>query len=68
MSWFDPCSENKWLKVTFDPARGCIASVIDKATGTELVDTHSPHGFGQYLYQQFSRKECYDYVNSYILP
>jgi hypothetical protein len=60
--------ENQWLKVTFDPARGCIASIIEKATGTELVDRTSPHGFGQYLYQQFSRKECDDYVNSYILP
>ncbi len=60
--------ENQWLKVTFNPARGCIASIIEKATGAELVDTNSPHGFGQYLYQQFSRKECYDYINSYILP
>ncbi len=60
--------ENRWLKVTFDPARGCLASIIEKATGTELVDTNPPHGFGQYLYQQFSRKECFDYVNSYILP
>jgi hypothetical protein len=60
--------ENKWLKVTLDPARGCIASIIEKSTGNELVDPGSPHGFGQYLYQQFSRKECDDYVNSYILP
>ena len=60
--------ENKWLKVTFDPARGCIASIIEKATGAERVDTNSPHGFGQYLYQQFSRQECDDFVNSYILP
>jgi alpha-mannosidase len=60
--------ENKWLKVTFNPARGCIASLVEKATGAELVDTNGPHGFGQYLYQQFSRQECYDYINSYILP
>ena len=60
--------ENRWLKVTFDPARGCIASIIDKATGAELVDQKSPHGFGQYLYQQFSRQECDDYIQSYILP
>ena len=60
--------ENQWLKVTLDPARGCIASIVEKATGAQLVDTNSPHGFGQYLYQQFSRKECDDYINSYILP
>ena len=34
--------ENKWLKITFNPARGCIASVIDKSTGAELVDASSP--------------------------
>lgn len=60
--------ENKWLRVRFNPARGCIQSIVEKTTGAELVDTNSAHGFGQYLYQQFSRKECYDYVNSYILP
>jgi alpha-mannosidase len=59
---------NKWFKVKFDPARGCIASIIEKSTGAELVDTNSPHGFGRYLYQQFDRKECDAYINSYILP
>jgi len=60
--------ENRWFKVTFDRARGCVASLIEKATGGELVDSTSQPGFGQYLYQQFDRKECLDYVNSYILP
>jgi hypothetical protein len=59
--------ENRWLKVKLDPARGCIASIIDKTTGAELADTNSPHGFGQYLYQQFDRKECDAYIDSYIL-
>jgi len=59
--------ENRWLKVRFDPARGRIASIVEKATGTEWVDPTSPHGFGQYLYQQFSRQECDDYVKGYIL-
>lgn len=60
--------ENRWFKVTFDPARGCIASLRDKTTGAELVDTQAPHGFGQYLYQQFDRKEADAYVSRYILP
>jgi len=60
--------ENKWLKVTLNPMRGCIASILEKATGAELVDTSSPHGFGKYLYQQFDRKECDAYISSYILP
>lgn len=60
--------ENRWLRVAFDAARGCIASIRVKATGAELVDPAAPHGFGQYLYQQFDRKECDDYITSYILP
>ena len=60
--------ENRWLKVRLDPARGCIASIVDKASGAELVDASSPQGFGQYLYQQFDRKECDAYIESYILP
>ncbi len=60
--------ENRWLRVKLDPARGCIASIIEKATSVELVDAASPHRFGQYLHQQFSRKECDEYVDSYILP
>ncbi len=58
--------ENKWLRVTLDPARGRIASIKEKASGAEWVDTASPHGFGQYLYQQFDRKECDAYINSYL--
>jgi alpha-mannosidase len=60
--------ENKWFKITFDPARGCVASIVEKATGKELVDSQAAHGFGQYLYQQFDRSECDAYIKSYILP
>jgi hypothetical protein len=58
--------ENRWLKVRLDPARGCLASIVETATGRELVDTNSPHGFGHYLYQQFDRGECFAYLNSYL--
>ncbi len=59
--------ENKWFRVTFDPARGCVKSIVEKVDGREWVDAAAPHGFGQYLYQQFSRKEAFDYTNRYIL-
>lgn len=58
--------ENRWFKITLDPARGRIAGIREKASGAEWVDTTSPHGFGQYLYQQFDRKECDAYINSYL--
>jgi alpha-mannosidase len=42
--------ENSFYRVTLDPSSGAIASVFDKQTGRELVDTSSPYRFGQYLY------------------
>jgi len=60
--------ENAFFKVVLDPRRGCIASITNKRTGREMVDPSAPHGFGHYLYQQFSRQECDAYVNKYILP
>jgi hypothetical protein len=58
--------ENRWFKVTFDPARGCVSSIVEKATGAEWVNRSSPHGFGRYLYQQFDRAECDAYIGRYI--
>ena len=60
--------ENRWFKVTLHPARGYVRSIVEKASGAEWVDSTSPHGFGHYLYQQFSRAECDAYIRSYIHP
>ena len=42
--------ENAFYRVTVDAARGGISSIVDKQTGRELVDPHSPYLLGQYLY------------------
>jgi len=53
--------ENDVLKVTLDPARGGIVSIIDKGTGRELVDA-SKYAAGQYLYERFDG----DYDEAYL--
>ena len=58
--------ENRWFTVRFDAARGVVGSIVNKATGAELVDQNAPHGFGQYLYQRFSRQESQEYLNHYV--
>ncbi len=58
--------ENRWLKVTLDPARGAIRSLVDKRSGRELVDTSAPHGFGQYLYERFDASQVAAFVKSYV--
>lgn len=59
--------ENRWYRIQFDAARGCVSSLVEKASGREWVDRAAPHGFGSYLYQQFSRRNADDYLRSYIL-
>ncbi len=27
--------ENRWLKITFNPARGCLSSIVEKSTGAD---------------------------------
>ena len=45
--------ENEFFRVTLDPARCGIRSIVDKRTGRELVNTQSPYALGQYLYERF---------------
>lgn len=58
--------ENAFYKIQLDPARGAIASVIEKRTGRELVNKASEYGFGQYLYERFSKKDAENYTASYV--
>ncbi|MGE5293469.1 MAG: glycosyl hydrolase-related protein, partial [Solirubrobacterales bacterium] len=58
--------ENEFLKVTLDPKRDGIRSVIDKRTGRELVDLDSGYAFGQYLYERFDANQVASYVRAYV--
>lgn len=57
---------NRYLNIQFDTARGCIRSIVEKKSGREMVDRHSEFGFGQYLYERFSKADADRYVKSYI--
>jgi alpha-mannosidase len=48
--------ENEFYKVTVDPARGGIASILDKQLGQELVDASSPYAFDQYVYAGYAHE------------
>jgi hypothetical protein len=58
--------ENDHFRIVLDPTRGAIASLIDKRSGRELVDSEGKHGFGQYLHEKFSADEVAGYCESYI--
>jgi hypothetical protein len=58
--------ENESLKVTLDPRRGGIRSVLDKRTGRELVDQSSSYLLGQYLYERFDAEQVAAYTKAYV--
>ncbi len=54
--------ENEYFRVRLDPKRGVVASLVDKQSGRELVDTSSKYGFGQYLYERFDADQGHKYL------
>jgi alpha-mannosidase len=58
--------ENEFFRVKIDPLKGSIASVVDKKSGREMVDQSSEFGFGQYIYERFSKQNSNEYIDSYL--
>ncbi len=54
--------ENEYLRLRLDPKRGVVASLVDKQSGRELIDTGSKYGFGQYLYERFDADQGHKYL------
>jgi len=57
--------ENACFKLTVDPARAAITSLVDKRTGREWVDSTEPHGLGSYLNERFTFEQTLDYTMTY---
>ena len=58
--------ENDLLRVTLDPARCGIKSIVDKKTGRELVNPQSPYALGQYLYERFDADQAAAFTHDYV--
>jgi hypothetical protein len=50
----DATLENEHYLLELDLAGGCVARLLDKELGFELVDAGSPFGFGQYVYDRYT--------------
>ena len=57
--------ENAFYQVKFTPECSAVTSITDKRSGRELIDNTSKYGFGQYLYERFSRSEVLSYNKAY---
>ncbi len=60
------CIENEFLRVTLDPARCGVRSIVDKRTGRELVNSQSPYALGQYLYERFDTDRVAEFTSAYV--
>ena len=60
--------DTKFYSAKFDTKKGGIVSLIEKATGKELVDQHSNYALGQFLHERFSYAQTEDYHNrNYVM-
>jgi Glycosyl hydrolases family 38 N-terminal domain len=62
----DTVLRNDAFELRFDLAEGCIASLIDRRTGAELVADDSIFGFGQYVYDRFATAPRFNHFSSKI--
>ena len=44
---------NEFLDVRVDPRTSAISSIVERATGRELVDASAPTGFNAYVYDEY---------------
>lgn len=56
--------ENEFLRVTVDLARACVASIVDRGTGRELVDQDALVGFNGYLHDSYTTAGAFNHNSS----
>ncbi|ONK09903.1 glycoside hydrolase family 38 C-terminal domain-containing protein [Streptomyces sp. MP131-18] len=56
--------ENAHLRVRVDLARACIASIVDKASGAELVRQDAVVGFNGYLHDSYTTAGAFNHNSS----
>lgn len=59
--------ENEFVRITLDPERGGIGSIVSRKTGREWVNTNSPYALGQYLYERFDAEGAARFTRAYVL-
>jgi hypothetical protein len=58
--------ENEYYRVEYDLEHAVIRSVFDKQAGRELVNTESPAGFGQYIYDRYSTAPHVNHLSGHL--
>ena len=58
--------ENEHVRCKVDSRKGSLVSLLDKHTGVEMVNSQSEFGFGQYVYERFSKENTEAYTKAYV--
>jgi len=58
---------NAFFQVKMDPARGAVASIVEKKTGRELVDGSGTYGFGQFFRELYSAEDVANFVKEFYV-
>ncbi|MEV8090694.1 glycoside hydrolase family 38 C-terminal domain-containing protein [Streptomyces nigra] len=56
--------ENEHLRVTVDLREACISSIVDKATGREMVRQDATVGFNGYVYDEYATAGAFNHQSS----
>ncbi|MEU4144781.1 glycoside hydrolase family 38 C-terminal domain-containing protein [Streptomyces parvulus] len=56
--------ENEHLRVTVDLREACVASIVDKHTGREMVRTDAVVGFNGYVYDEYATAGAFNHQSS----
>lgn len=58
--------EGEHYRVELDPRDGYITSIVDRATGRELVDVDAPFGFNEYVYDRYTSAPGFNHLSGRI--
>jgi len=61
-----PTIESPFFSAKLDPARGIIASLVDRRSGRELAGSADGLGLGQYLYERFDNDRVMGWCSKYV--
>jgi hypothetical protein len=53
-------------QVTLDPDAAAIASIVDKATGREIVEASAPFGFNAYVHDRYATAPTFNHLTGRI--
>ena len=62
----EPRIANEHFEVEFDLGEGCIARIVDRDSGRDIVAANAPFGFNQYIYDRYATASHINHLSSRV--